>query len=211
MMTRGAELGLSSCPTCELVVKVGDHTPNARRLCPRCASPIRIRTRRDRTYAIALLIAATALYFPANVLTIMHTEQFPEQRDDTILSGVVYLWQRGSWDLAILVFAASICVPILKILALAFLIVTSGRRSDWRPRFRTKLYHVLEVIGHWSMLDVFVVALLTAVVQLGRVARVAPGPAVLPFAGVVVLTMLASASFDPRAIWDFADPRGRRE
>ena len=210
-MTRGRELGLSSCPTCELVVNVGCEDLDRRRLCPRCSSPLRIRTHRDRTQAIALLIAATALYFPANVLTIMHTEQFPERRDDTILSGVVYLWQRGSWDLAILVFAASIMVPILKIVALAFLLVTSGRRSEWRPKFRTKLYHLLEVIGHWSMLDVFVVALLTAVVQLGRVAEVAPGPAVIPFAGVVVLTMLASASFDPRAIWDFSAPRGHRD
>jgi paraquat-inducible protein A len=210
-MIRGQELGLSSCPTCELVVNVGHREPERRRLCPRCATPLRVRTRRDRSHALALLIAATALYFPANVLTIMHTEQFPERRDDTILSGVVYLWHRGSWDLAVLVFAASIMVPILKIVALSFLLFTSSRRSEWRPRFRTKLYHLLEVIGHWSMLDVFVVALLTAVVQLGRVARVAPGPAVLPFAGVVVLTMLASASFDPRAIWDFTAPRGHRD
>jgi paraquat-inducible protein A len=209
-MIRGHDLGLSSCPTCELVVNVGRDV-DRRRLCPRCATPLRIRTRRDRAHALALLIAATALYFPANMLTIVHTEQFPDQRDDTILSGVVYLWHRGSWDLAILVFAASITVPILKIVALGFLMLTSGRQSAWRPKFRTKLYHLLEVIGHWSMLDVFVVALLTAVVQLGRVARVSPGPAVLPFAGVVVLTMLASASFDPRAIWDFPARRGHRE
>jgi paraquat-inducible protein A len=103
------------------------------------------------------------------------------------------------------VFAASILVPVVKLGALAFLVVSAMRHSAWRPRARTRLYRALEVIGHWSMLDVFVVALLTAVVQLGQFARVAPGPAVLPFAGVVILTMLASASFDARAIWDRAE------
>jgi paraquat-inducible protein A len=207
-MIRGADVGLATCDTCELVVNLGGdgaapgraRTPRA--LCPRCRTPVRIRKRNARTHAIALLVAAAALYFPANALTMMHTEQFPVARDDTILSGVVFLWERGSWELAVLVFAASIVVPLLKIGSLGFLIVTTARHSAWRPRARTKLYRVLEIIGHWSMLDVFVVALLTAVVQLGRFASVAPGPAVLPFAGVVVLTMLASASFDPRAIWD---------
>jgi paraquat-inducible protein A len=197
---RGAEVGLATCETCELVINLGRGADGA--VCPRCNTAVHFRKPRSRTYAIALLIGAAALYFPANVLVIMETEQYPEHRHDTILSGVVFLWQVGSWDLAVLVFSASIMVPILKILALTFLVLTTSRHSTWQPRMRTKLYRVLEVIGHWSMLDVFVVALLTAVVQLGRFGRVTPGPAVVPFAGVVVLTMLASASFDPRSIWD---------
>jgi paraquat-inducible protein A len=205
-MIRGIDAGLAGCETCELVVN-GDAGELAHHVCPRCRTPVRLRNRSARGHVIALLIAATALYFPANMLTIMHTEQFPIRRADTILSGVVYLWEQGSWELAALVFTASIVVPILKLVALGLLVASTMRRSTWRPRTRTKLYRVLEVIGHWSMLDVFVVALLTAVVQLGRFAHVAPGPAVLPFAGVVVLTMLASASFDARAIWD----RGARE
>ena len=118
-----------------------------------------------------------------------------------ILSGVEFLWNQGSWELAVIVFVASICVPVVKLVALGSLLVLARRRSTWRLVARTRMYRVLEVIGHWSMLDVFVVSLLTAVVQLGRFASVEPGPAVLPFAAVVVLTMLASASFDPRSMW----------
>jgi len=206
-MIRGVDVRLAACESCELVLNMRDVEPDASAVCPRCHAPVRFRKRNARTQVIALLVAALALYFPANVLTIMYTDQFPERRADTILSGVKFLWERGSWELAVIVFAASILVPILKLGALGFLVVSATRRSAWRPRARTKLYRALEVIGHWSMLDVFVVALLTAVVQLGQFARVAPGPAVLPFAGVVILTMLASASFDARAIWD----RGMRE
>jgi paraquat-inducible protein A len=206
-MIRGVDLRIAACHSCELVVNMRDVDEHAGAACPRCHASVRFRKRNARTQVVALLVAAVALYFPANMLTIMYTEQFPERRADTILSGIRYLWERGSWELAVIVFAASVLVPILKLGALGFLLISSTRHSAWRPRTRTKLYRALEVIGHWSMLDVFVVALLTAVVQLGQFARVAPGPAVLPFAGVVILTMLASASFDARAIWD----RGIRE
>ena len=194
----GAELGIATCETCELVMQA----PREESDCPRCGQPIAERTRSTLGRCWALVIAAAALYVPANMLPMMNTEQFPMKRSDTIYSGIKYLWTEGSWELAVLVFTASILVPLTKLFALGFLLVTSSRRSTWRPRARTKLYRALEVIGHWSMLDVFVVSLLTAVVQLGRFASVEPGPAVLPFACVVVLTMLASASFDPRTIWD---------
>jgi paraquat-inducible protein A len=193
-----AELGVVRCEACELVMQA----PHDDADCPRCGE--RIATHKassSLTRCWALVIAAAVLYFPANVLTMMKTEQFPLHRSDTIFSGIQFLWTQGSWELAVLVFTASILVPLTKLLALSFLLVTSSRHSTWRPRERTKLYRMLEVIGHWSMLDVFVVSLLTAVVQLGRFANVEPGPAVLPFACVVVLTMLASASFDPRTIW----------
>lgn len=199
-MTRGIDLGLASCETCELVVRADERGG----VCPRCRTPIHLRHRHGNMQALALMIAAAALYLPANALPVMHTVEFPLDRWDTILSGIVYLWQQGSWDLAVLVFAASIMVPMLKLIALGYLLIASRRHSRARRRGRTKLYRVLEVIGHWSMLDVFVVALLTAVVQLGRFAHVEPGPGVLPFAGVVVLTMLASSSFDQRTIWDDA-------
>lgn len=206
-MIRGIDVQLAACHSCDLVVSLPgiEHDPEA--ACPRCRASLGFRKRNATVHVVALLCAAAALYIPANALTIMYTEQFPERRADTILSGVRYLWQRGSWELAVIVFTASIAVPLLKLGALGLLVASTARRSAWRPRARTRLYRALELIGHWSMLDVFVVALLTAVVQLGQFARVAPGPAVLPFAGVVVLTMLASATFDARAIWD----RGMRE
>jgi paraquat-inducible protein A len=206
-MIRGVDVGLATCHSCELVVRMRDVRDDAAAACPRCHARVRFRKRNARTHVIALLVAASALYFPANALTIMYTEQFPERRADTILSGVKFLWDRGSWGLAMVVFTASILVPVVKLCTLGFLVVSATRHSAWRPRARTRLYRALEVVGHWSMLDVFVVALLTAVVQLGQFARVTPGPALLPFAGVVILTMLASASFDARAIWD----RGMRE
>jgi paraquat-inducible protein A len=206
-MIRGIDAQLAACHGCDLVVRMSGVDERARLACPRCDATLRFRKHDSRTYVLALIIAATALYYPANALTIMYTEQFPERRADTILSGVKYLWQRGSTGLAVIVFTASVLVPVLKLAVLGFLLVSTTRRSAWRPVARTRLYRAIEVIGHWSMLDVFVVALLTAVVQLGQFAKVSPGPAVLPFAGVVILTMLASSSFDARAIWD----RGERE
>nr|HEX4314784.1 paraquat-inducible protein A [Kofleriaceae bacterium] len=200
---RARDLGLVACEACELVMTDPHRDTDDRLHCPRCGEPVHRRKVNTTARAWAFLIAALALYFPANVLVMMKTVQFPLRRADTIWSGVVFLWERGTWDLALIVLVASIVVPLVKLVALATLLVTTRRKSRFRPRARTRLYRVLETIGHWSMLDVFVVSLLTAVVQLGRFASVAPGPAVLPFAGVVVLTMLASASFDPRTIWDF--------
>ncbi|HEY4058694.1 MAG TPA: paraquat-inducible protein A [Kofleriaceae bacterium] len=200
-MIRGVDMGITACKTCELVVRLGDAYEG---LCPRCEEPVRRRRPKAMSRAWAYLMAASLLYVPANVLVMMHTEQLPTKRDDTILSGISFLWTEGSWDLAVLVFTASIVIPLVKLASLGVLLVTTGQHSTWRQRGRTKLYRVLEVVGHWSMLDVFVVALLTAVVQVGRFANVQPGPALLPFAGVVILTMLASHSFDPRRIWDAA-------
>ena len=196
-MKTAEQLGIVACPLCELVMR----KPDAPAECPRCHAWLPVHSRRGLSKCWALVIAAIALYIPANMLPMMNTEQFSLHRSDTIFSGIKFLWSEGSWELAVLVFAASILVPLTKLFALGFLLVLSARRSTWRPRVRTKIYRALEVIGHWSMLDVFVVSLLTAVVQLGRFASVEPGPAVLPFASVVVLTMLASATFDPRTIW----------
>jgi paraquat-inducible protein A len=199
-VTRATDVGVIECTSCELVMRAPKFEEAG--TCPRCLEVV-FRRKHDGTQrAWALLIAAAALYVPANTLTMMHTVQFPDRRADTIISGVEFLWHRGEWDLAVIVFLASICVPLVKIISLGYLLVSTHRNSRSNPRARTKLYRVLETIGHWSMLDVFVMALLTAVVQLGRFGSVHPGPAVLPFAGVVILTMLASASFDPRTIWD---------
>lgn len=203
-MRRAIDIGLVACESCELVMRARDPIIGT---CPRCDDRIVRRKPRSVMRPLAFLIAAAALYVPANTLPIMVTEQFPLHRSDTILSGVAFLWSEGSWFLAVLVFSASVLVPMLKVGAMGTLLVTSARHSTWHPRGRTKIYRVLEVVGHWSMLDVFVVALLAAVVQLGRFASVEPGPALIPFAGVVILTMLASASFDPRTIWDHAAPR----
>jgi paraquat-inducible protein A len=150
----------------------------------------------------ALLIAAYILYIPANLLPIMETSSLFGAEKDTILSGVIFLWHSGSWDLALVVFIASIMVPLLKLMALTVLLVSVQRRSVWRPVQRTRLYRLVELVGRWSMLDIYVVTVLAALVQIGSLATIKAGPAVVPFGAVVVLTMFAAQQFDPRLIWD---------
>jgi len=153
----------------------------------------------------AFLSAAMILYLPANLLPIMHTQTVFDTSDDTILSGIVHLWMSDSRALATLVLIASVVVPLLKMMALTLLLLSVHFRSAWRLRQQTRLYRLLEVIGRWSMLDIFVVAMLAALVRAGKLATVAPGPGALAFSCVVVLTMLASLSFDPRLLWDALD------
>ena len=148
-----------------------------------------------------------SLYIPANLLPVLHTRSLFGNEDDTIMSGVVYFWVSGDWPLAVIVFVASILVPMLKLTVLALLAWTTQRRSTWRPLERTKLYRIVERIGRWSMLDVFVVTLTVALVRFKSLAVITAGWGALAFASVVVLTMLAALQFDPRLIWDCADTR----
>lgn len=152
----------------------------------------------------ALLVAAAVLFVPANVLPIMATQSIAGRSAHTIAGGVLELWDSGSWGLALIVFIASLVVPILKIVVLALLAWTSRRPSAWRRRERARLYRAVEAVGHWSMLDVYVVVLLVAFVPFGSLAQVLAAPGLLAFAAVVVLTMLAAQQFDARLIWQDA-------
>ena len=208
-LPRAVDLGVIGCHTCGLVCRNvsgnvqldGDGVDDAM-ACPRCGSTLRRRKTNSYTRTWALLIAGFILYIPANVLPIMRTASLGDIDDNTIISGVVELWTRGSPSLAVIVFTASILVPMLKFLALGMLLVSSQRGSDWARPQRAKLYRLVEFIGYWSMLDVFVVALLTALVRFSVLSRVEPLPGVIFFGLTVVLTMFASISFDPRLIWD---------
>jgi paraquat-inducible protein A len=142
------------------------------------------------------------LYIPANLLPVTETRTLFGAQRDTIMSGVVLFWTTGSPFIAAVVFAASVMIPILKCIALALLTITAQRRSRWRPQQRAKLYRLIERIGRWSMLDVFVVAIVVALVHLQSLATIHAGPGAAAFGAVVVLTMLASKSFDSRLIWD---------
>jgi paraquat-inducible protein A len=146
------------------------------------------------------------MYVPANLLPVMTTASLFEEKQDTIMSGIIYFWVSGSWILALIVFIASFLVPLFKLAALILLLIMVQRHSSWGLLQRTKLYRVVEVAGRWSMLDVFVVTLLTGLVQIKGFATVHAGPGIVAFAAVVVLTMLASISFDPRLTWDAAEP-----
>lgn len=199
---RGAALGLVGCHACVLVL---EH-PAAGAPCPRCAEPLHVRKPESLSRAWAWLIAALILYIPANVLPVLHSTKLFESWSNTIMSGVVELWIDGTYDLAIIVFVASVMVPLLKMGALMLLMVQVQFGSRWLPRERALLYRVLEFIGHWSMLDVFAVALLVALVQFGTLAHVEPGIGIVAFGAVVVATMMATMSFDPRLIWDAVHP-----
>lgn len=197
-----ARLGLHVCHTCGLVCRPSPRGQDAR--CPRCGASTHLRKPDSIGRTWALIVAAYILFIPANVLPVMETGSIFGSQQDTILSGVIFLWTTGSWPLAILVFVASIVVPLMKLMALTVLLLSVQLRSAWRPRERARLYRMLEVVGRWSMLDVYVITLLAALVQLQALAKISAGPGAVAFGAVVVLTMLAAMTFDPRLIWDSA-------
>ena len=169
--------------------------------CPRCGHPL-ARVKPDslqRTWAC--VAAAAILYVPANALPVLLTVSSLDREDHTLLGGIHELWVDGSWFLAAIVFVASIAVPVLKIGVLGLLAWSVRRAPGWRRLERAKLYRLIEAVGHWSMLDVYVVVLLASTVHFGALASVGVGPGLLAFAAVVVLTILATRSFDPRLIW----------
>jgi paraquat-inducible protein A len=194
-----ASRGLSACHGCGLLTQTGHHHATH---CPRCGAGVHARKPDSIARTWAFLIAAMIMYIPANVLPIMITDSLFGAQADTIMSGVAYLWHHGSWHLALIVFIASVAVPMLKIMALIVLVVSVQFRSAWDPLQRTRLYRVVELVGKWSMLDIYVVALMVALVQLKALATISAGPGAVAFGAVVVLTMFAAMSFDPRLIWD---------
>lgn len=201
-----ASLGYATCGTCDLLV--ARPSGDQRWKCPRCATEIHgLRLPQSITKTWALLATATLLLIPANYFPVMTVIRFGQGEPNTILSGVVHLAEDGAWPLALLVFFASFVVPITKIGALALLLVTTQRGSGWRVRDRTMLYRVTEAVGAWSMIDIFLVGILVALVRMDALATVRPGIGASFFGAAVVLTMFAAHSFDPRLVWDRA---GRR-
>jgi paraquat-inducible protein A len=173
--------------------------------CPRCGEALHLRKANSLQRTLALLVTACVLYIPANMLPIMITDQFGNSTDSTILGGVVMLIDMGSAPIAAIIFIASVMVPLGKLIALFYVCwsVSAGRTTD--PRQRTVLYRAAELIGKWSMVDVFVVSILVALVHLTGLLVILPGAAAVAFAGVVIVTIVAAESFDPRMIWDQQD------
>ena len=195
---------LAACDVCGHLQAVDDDA--ARTSCERCASSIHKRKPDMRTRTWALVVAAAVVYVPANVLPMMEIRSTLGKSAHTILGGVVELWQLGSWDLAVIVFVASVVVPITKLIALTVLLLGRRWRGEIVQRQRTRLYELIEFIGQWSMLDVFVVILMTAMANFPGVSQIIAGPAAASFGMVVVLTMLAAMSYDPRTGWDQERP-----
>ena len=195
----GRKLGLRVCIHCHETVRADSA---ARVRCPRCGALIHARKPHSVVVTTTLIVAAALLYVPANLLPVMHMHTFFGDEDDTIMSGVISLLQEGSWPLALLVFVASIVVPLLKLLAMGWLLLSIIRKTPGHPLQLSKLFRLVEFIGRWSMLDVYAVSLIVALVQIRSLAIVHAGLGALAFCSVVVLTMLAAQSFDERLLWD---------
>ncbi len=193
---------LISCHSCHLLCRAGPSPDRRTHRCPRCGATLHQRKPRSVKRTWALLIAASICYIPANVLPVTRASSLGDVQSDTILSGVIYFIKEGNWPIALIIFVASILVPLLKLAILSGLLVSIQRRSTWRPRDRTRIYRLTEVIGRWSMVDIYVITITVALVKIGALALFEAGPGLVFFGAVVVLTMFAAMSFDPRLIWD---------
>ena len=193
---------LASCHSCSLVSPISNAS-HAR--CPRCNTGLHRRKPNSLQKTTALLVTAIVLFFPANMLPITITQVFGASQSDTIMSGVIYFMLSGSWHIALVIFIASIFIPFIKLVILSYLLISVKFRHRWNPKTRTRLYRLTEAVGRWSMVDVYVVTVLVALVQLDPFAVMSAGPGAIFFAAVVVITMLAAESFDARLIWDNKD------
>ena len=197
-----ASASLLSCHSCNLLSRISKPHGHAHAVCPRCGAPLHMRKTNSISRTWALILAAYVFYIPANVLPITKVISLGQVQSDTIMSGVIYFIHSGMWPIALVIFIASVFVPLIKLFILTYLLISVQRKSKWRPQDRTRLYRITEVVGRWSMVDIFVVTILVALVKLGNVATIEAGPAAVHFAAVVVITMFAAMSFDPRLIWD---------
>ena len=191
--------GLASCHLCCKLAPLDQHH------CPRCGSAMHARQSDSLQRTLALLITACILYVPANLYPIMFTDQLGSTEPSTIMGGVILLIKLGSAPIAAVIFIFSVMVPSGKLMAMFYLVWTAHKGSRISPRQRSMMYRITEFIGKWSMVDVFVVAILVALVHLGGVLVIRPGIAALAFAGVVIVTMVAAESFDSRLMWDLMD------
>ena len=203
------EQGLQTCHGCGLPSRPAPGVEEGR--CPRCDEKLEFRKPKSLERTLAYLIAAAVCYIPANFLPVMKTNTAGGSESDTIMQGVVLLWSPTGWPLSLIVLFASIMIPSAKILALLYLVFTVKRGSMKNNAQRVKMYRMVEIIGRWSMVDVFVDTFTVSLIQLQPLMSVEPGPGLLFFAAVVVLTMLAVESFDPRLIWDSGDAAGAEE
>ncbi len=191
-----ASRGLASCHLCCKLVPLG------KQQCPRCGSAIHLRANDSLQRTVALLITASVLYVPANLYPIMITDTVSGEEVSTILGGVVLLIKLGSIPVAMVIFIASVIVPLAKLTAMFYLVWSVDKSKLDDHRQRTLMYLIAEFIGKWSMVDVFVVAILVALVHLTGILVIEPGIAAYSFAGVVLITMVAAECFDPRLMWD---------
>ena len=191
--------GMVGCTSC------GRAHPGGTRACTRCGAALAVRTPRALQQVWAWTLAGLIAYIPANIFPMLRTTTFGRTQENTIIGGAIELAQHGNWGVAAIVFVASVVIPVLKFLAIGWLAIAVAHKVPMRGHARLRLYEFVEWIGRWSMIDVFVVAILSALVQLDFAATINPGIAAVAFALSVAFTMLAAQSFDSRMIWDAED------
>jgi paraquat-inducible protein A len=191
-----------ACGTCGLSQQMEELLPGTAAECCRCGTIVGENKADSLSRTAAFSLAALMFYVPANIYPILRMDLYGAHTDNTVWDGVVALYRSGQWVVATIAFSASILIPLFKLLGLFFLVVTTRFSFARRQRERTLTYRVIRVIGPWAMLDVFLLAILVALVKLKAIATIRPGPGLLAFTSVVVFTILASASFDPKSIWE---------
>ncbi|MBU0993654.1 MAG: paraquat-inducible protein A [Proteobacteria bacterium] len=196
------EASLISCHICGKLFRDIPVAKGKRKKCARCGATLHTRKPESLARTWALVISGLILYIPANVYPIMTVTQFGRGTPDTIISGIIALFNNGLWSIGVIIFVASVLIPVLKLVVLVLLLLSVHFRWKWNPRQRTLVYKIVEKIGKWSMLDIFMISILAALVKLGFLLNVTPNRGASAFGAVVVVTMFASMSFDPRLIWD---------
>lgn len=190
-----------ACETCGLVQRLDELSPGMAAECCRCGSTITRHKANSLRRTAAFSLAALILYVPANLYPILRMDYYGAYSENTVWDGCVKLFEQDQWLVAVIVFCASILIPLFKLLGLFFLVSTAKVGSPRLQLERTWIYRIIKVAGPWAMLDVFLLAVLVALVKLEKIATVLPGPGLVAFTAVVVLTILAAASFDPKLIW----------
>ena len=196
---KASDHGLAGCHTC------GKVSPVELGRCPRCGTQLHLRKPDSIESTIALMAAAAALYIPSHLLPVMTVVEIGVVTPSTIIGGMMTFWRSGAYPIALVIFAASILIPLLKIASLSWLCAAAGGWVHPSPAALGRISWFTELLGRWSMIDIFVVGILVSLLQLGNYMAITPGPGALAFAGVVVLTMFAAMRFDPRLLWDRLD------
>jgi len=199
---RAIDEGLATCSVCHQMVKLNSSKKRVIAICPRCNSEVHSRIPNSIQQTWALVVASIVFYIPANLLPMMYVHTFAGIESDTIISGVIYFMKTGSYLIAFVIFVASIIVPMVKLFILIYLLISVQKRSKLRQDERIRLYRLTEIIGRWSMVDVYVVAVMVALVHFGGLTEIKPGTGANFFLLVVVVTMFAAMRFDSRLIWD---------
>jgi paraquat-inducible protein A len=206
---RAIECGLATCSACHHTVKMPSRMDGVS-ICPRCNEEVRYRKKNSIEHTWALVIASILFYIPANMLPMMHVHTFAGTQSDTIISGVLYFLHSGSYLIAAVIFIASIIVPITKLLILIYLLMSVHLKNGANKVKKKNLYQLTELIGKWSMVDVYVVAIMIALVHFGGLSEIKAGQGANYFLLVVTLTMIAAMRFDVRLIWDIKEDNATR-